>query len=196
MLNESKTKRTRKVSKIPCRTTKFTREQVAKWKHSIPFIKEANKQFRQLVPERHSVQLKRAKKTKDFQIENTAFSTITLNYNYQTALHKDKGDLEEGFGNLLVLEKDKCSDSNNVISYKGGYTGYPQYGVAVDVRQGDFLAMDVHQWHCNTPISDSDVLSSKDSKSKNSKSSKKSKDQTYGRLSIVCYLRKNMIKCA
>ena len=25
-----------------------------------------------------------------------------------------------------------------------------QYGVAVDVRNGDFLAMDVHQWHCNT----------------------------------------------
>jgi hypothetical protein len=159
---------------------------VAKWKHSLPFIKEANKQFKKLVPERHSVQLKRAKKTKDFQIENTAFSTITLNYNYQTALHKDKGDFEEGFGNLLVLEKDKCSDSsNNVISYKGGYTGFPQYGVAVDVRQGDFLAMDVHQWHCNTTISDGHIPSNK-----------KSKDETYGRLSIVCYLRKNMIKCA
>jgi hypothetical protein len=42
----------------------------------------------------------------------------------------------------------------------------------VDVRQGDFLAMDVHEWHCNTPIIGT------------------------GRLSIVAYLRKNMIKCA
>ena len=27
--------------------------------------------------------------------------------------------------------------------YKGGYTGFPQYGVCVDVRHGDFLGMDV-----------------------------------------------------
>ena len=58
--------------------------------------------------------------------------------------------------------------------------GFPQYGVAVDVRQGDFLAMDVHQWHCNTPLEHSKKTIEKDE---------------IGRLSIVCYLRKNMIKC-
>lgn len=179
-LNNTKRKRTKKVSQVPCRTTKFTRDNVLKWKQSIPLIKEADKQFKILVPKRHKVQLKRARKTKDYQIDNTAFSTITLNYNYQTALHKDKGDLEEGFGNLLVLEKSKCN-VDNASNYKGGFTGYPQYGVAVDVRQGDFLAMDVHQWHCNTPIINS---------------VKSSKKDTFGRLSIVCYLRKNMIKCS
>ena len=55
-----------------------------------------------------------------------------------------------------------------------------KYGVAVDVRQGDFLAMDVHQWHCNTPL-------------EHSKNTIEKGD--VGRLSIVCYLRKNMIKC-
>ena len=37
--------------------------------------------------------------------------------------------------------------------YEGAYTGFPQYGVGVDVRTGDFLAMDVHQVHGNTPKS-------------------------------------------
>ena len=74
--------------------------------------------------------------------------------------------LEEGYGNLVVLEEGK---------YKGGYTGFPQYGVCVDARNGDFLAMDVHEWHCNTKI----IPVTKD----------------YTRLSMVAYLRKNMIKC-
>ena len=47
-----------------------------------------------------------------------------------------------------MLEKSEC-DSKNSKKFKGGMLGFPQYGVAVDVRQGDFLAMDVHEWHCN-----------------------------------------------
>lgn len=160
---------------IPCRTTKFTRDQVEKWKKSLPFIKEANKQFKKLVPNRHKIQLKRAKETSEFQIKNTAFSTITLNYNFRTATHKDKGDFAEGFGNLLVLEKSKCEGGDD---YQGCYIGFPQFKIAIDVRQTDFLAMDVHQYHTNTPI----------------KPAKKNKTD-YGRLSVVCYLRKNMIKC-
>ena len=26
----------------------------------------------------------------------------------------------------------------------------PQYGIAANIRQGDFMAMNVHEWHCNT----------------------------------------------
>ena len=59
-----------------------------------------------------------------------------------------------------------------VEKYEGGFTGFPQYGVAVDARHGDFVAMDVHQWHCNTSIVGN------------------------GRLSVVCYLRSGMLKCA
>lgn len=157
--------------KIPCRTTKFTKEQVEKWDKCLPLIKEINKHFKKQVSDRHNIQVTRAKLTKEFQILNTAFSTITINLNYRTALHKDKGDLEEGFGNLIVLEGDKCETGKE--PYLGGYIGFPQYGVCVDVRQGDFLAMDVHQFHCNTEII----------------------GENCSRLSLVCYLRKNMIKC-
>ena len=149
----------------PCRTTAFTSQQVDKWKKSLPLIRAIDNQFKILIPDRYRIQYNRARKT-PWYIKGTAFSTVTLNYNWRTALHKDAGDLEEGYGNLVVLEEGK---------YKGGYTGFPQYGVCVDARNGDFLAMDVHEWHCNTKI----IPITKD----------------YTRLSMVAYLRKNMINC-
>lgn len=182
IFNKKKGEQKLDLSKIkPCRMTQFTRDQVEKWKYTLPLINSANDIFKELVPQRHQNQLLRAKETSDYQILDTAFSTITINYNYQTATHKDKGDYESGFGNLIVLEKSKCVEEENCCEYEGGYLGFPQYKVAVDIRQGDFLAMDVHEWHCNTSLN------------LNTKTNQKTKN--YGRLSMVCYLRKNMIKC-
>ena len=149
----------------PCRETAFTSQQVNQWKASIPLIQAIDKQFKKLIPDRYAVQYKRANMT-PFVIDNTAFSTVTINYNWRTGLHTDKGDLQEGFGNLVVLEEGK---------YDGGYTGFPQYGVCVDARNGDFLGMNVHEWHCNTEI--------------------KPITKDYTRLSLVCYLREKMIRC-
>jgi hypothetical protein len=158
---------------VPCRTTKFTKDQPEKWKETFAFFEAIDQQFKSLVPEAHEKQYQRASKTPDFQILDTAFSTATINYNWQTALHRDIGDFDEGFGNLVVLEDPKQSRQK----WSGGYLGFPQYGLAVDVRNGDFLAMDVHQWHSNTPIiSDG--------------------ENEHVRLSVVSYLRKNMLKCA
>merc|ERR1712226_858813 len=98
--------------------------------------------FEKLHPIEHKKQKKRAM-TNEYHIEGTSFSTITINNNWQTALHVDNGDYKEGFGNLTVIENGK---------YTGGFTGFPQFGVAVDVRTSDYLSMDVHQWHCNTPF--------------------------------------------
>ena len=164
-----------------CRTTKFTAHEVGKWKMTVPLIKCADKLFAELVPERHAIQLKRARLTPKFQIDNTAYSTITINYDWRTSAHRDSGDLEEGFGNLLVLEKEKCIDCEDnkdsmkkdkeCNGYSGSYLGFPRWGIAVDVRQCDYLAMDVHQFHANTEMKGN------------------------GRLSVVCYLRKKMINC-
>jgi hypothetical protein len=153
--------------KAPCRTTVFTAREVEKWDNVIPLLKSIDKQFKRLIPKKHKIQYDRAHET-NYVIDDTAFSTVTINYNWQTALHKDAGDLKEGFGNLVIIEGDG--------KYDGGCTGFPQYGVAVDVRTGDFLGMDVHEWHANTKI----IPKTKD----------------YTRLSLVSYLRKNMIKCA
>lgn len=175
--NEYNTKYTKSKTlkkEIPmCRTTQFTKKKVEKWKQTIPLIKSADKLFKKLVPDRYKIQLKRAKKTPDYQIDNTSYSTITVNYNWRTAAHCDNGDLDEGFGNLIILEKAKSNLKHiRDKSYSGGYLGFPKWGICVDVRQGDFLAMDVHEYHSNTPIIGD------------------------GRLSVVCYLRKKMINCS
>jgi hypothetical protein len=169
----------RSILKVPCRMTKFTKDQPDKWKDSLPLFKIIDKQFKLLCPEKHQKQLERASKTPEFQIEKTAFSTGTINYNWQTALHKDAGDFDEGFGNLVVLEDSRKTRQG----WTGGYLGFPQYGVAVEVREGDFLAMDVHQWHANTPIKPLIGLA------------RGQKKDEYARLSVVSYLRKNMLKC-
>lgn len=149
----------------PCRTTAFTSQQFDKWSKVIPLIENIDLQFKKLIPKNHDIQYKEAQKTK-FVIGDTAFSTVTINYNWRTALHKDAGDLKQGFGNLVVLEEGK---------YEGGSTGFPQFKVGVDCRHGDFLAMDVHEWHCNTKI--------------------KPISKDFTRLSLVAYLREKMVRC-
>lgn len=156
------------IPRYVCRQTGFTSKFPELWENSLPFIKVCDKLQKELTPEAHKLQLKQAKKKSKYQIANTCYSTITLNYNWRTALHKDAGDFEEGFGNLVVI------DDNN---YEGGYTGFPCIGCCVDVRRGDFLAMDVHEFHGNTKMK--------------LKKGKKS----YQRLSVVLYLRKHLIDC-
>ena len=143
----------------PCRFNLYYPE---KWKEMIPLIQAINNLYAKLVPDKYRLQKKKADET-HFRIGNTAFTSITTNLNFQTSIHCDKGDDEEGFGNLCVIEN-------------GGYTGaetcLPQYGVGVNVRNGDVLFMDVHEWHGNLP--------------------RKQQRPDGNRLSIVCYLRKNV----
>lgn len=147
---------------ISVRETRFLQEYPDKFKKLVPLVKEIDKFYEQYVPENYGKQKKKANQT-PFHIDNTAFTTITTNVNYQTTVHTDKGDDSEGFGNLVVIEHGK---------YKGGETCFPQYGIGIDVRTRDIIYMDVHQPHGNLPIE----LETKDAK----------------RLSIVCYLRKSI----
>jgi len=191
-----------KAPKVPCRMTAWTRDHPKEWQQAIiPLVQQIDRQFAQLLPDRHQVQLTRAKQTPDFQIPGTAFSTMTVNYNYQSANHKDAGDLDEGFGNLIVLERDRCV--NNDISrlggatrYEGGLLGFPQYGVALDVRQGDFCAVNVHEWHCNTRITGPVSAINLAQQSTHEMLKQKQGQETWGRMTLVCYLRKGMLdKC-
>ena len=160
--------------KLPCRLTHFTRTNYQKYNEGLPFIQKISDMFQELIPDAYEKQLEQADKKPHLKIPGTPFSTITINRNFRTALHRDAGDFKEGFGNLTVIERGK---------YHGGYTCFPQFGIGVDVRRGDFLAMDVHEWHSNTSL-------------KQSQPDQQNKNQLeYGRLSLVCYLRKNMIKC-
>jgi len=178
-------------AKLPCRLTHFTRTHYDQYIEGLPFIQEINGLFKKLMPNSYKKQLNRANQKLDFKIKDTCFSTITINRNFRTALHADAGDFREGFGNLTVIERGK---------YQGGYTILPQFGIAVDVRTRDFLGMDVHQFHSNTPIYETE-----EDKKFNDKLPKVFKDnpkvgtvgiyENYTRLTFVCYLRENIINC-
>jgi len=177
--------------KLPCRLTSYTQKYFEEFKNGIPYIEEIDGLFKKLVPDRYKAQYTQAHKQPKFQIEDTAFSSVTMNRNFRTGLHMDAGDLKAGFGNLSVIERGK---------YHGGYTIFPRYKIGVDLRTGDFLAMDVHEWHCNTEMHET-AEDKKFNKAlpeiyKNDKETgTQGIEKLYSRLSFVCYLRENLVKC-
>ena len=144
---------------LDVRETRFNMDYPDQYKKSLPLIKQIDDYYKKYIPEKYKLQRKKANQT-HFRIADTSFTTVTTNVNFQTTIHKDKGDDIEGFGNLVVIENGK---------YEGAETCFPQYGVGVDLRTSDILFMDVHQWHGNLPM--------------------KKIDKDAIRLSVVCYLR-------
>jgi hypothetical protein len=157
-------KKQNRTVKYNVRECRFNMLYPEKYKELIPLVQSIDKYYKKLIPAQFEKQYRKAKQT-HFKISNTSFTTITTNVNFRTTMHQDKGDDAEGFGNLTVIERGE---------YKGAETCLPQYGIGVNVRNGDVLFMDVHEWHGNLPMVS------------------ESKDAT--RLSIVCYLRHNVWK--
>jgi hypothetical protein len=176
---------------LPCRLTSYTQKYFHQYKHGIPFIEAIDATFKRLIPDRHAKQYAAASASPNYRVANTAFSSITINRNFQTALHMDDGDFREGYGNLSVIERGK---------YSGGATLFPRYGVGFNVRTGDFLAMDVHEWHCNT-----EMYETAEQKKYNAALPKIHSDDVstgtlggekpFTRISFVCYLREKLRGC-
>jgi hypothetical protein len=146
---------------IEVRETAFVADHPDEFAKMVPFIEQIDRLYKKYLPEYYEKQYKKAKET-HFKIGDTSFTSTTINLNFTTTIHKDKGDDQDGFGNLAVIEKGK---------YTGGETCLPQYGIGVDVREGDILLMDVHEWHANLPIK---------------------LEKGAERMSVVCYLRRKL----
>lgn len=153
--------------RIPyCRQTAFNLTHPDKFAKCLPLIRAVDRVFKAGAPDRYAVQKAAVERTHpDFTIHGTAFSTITVNYNWQTAVHTDVGDFQPGFGVLTVLQGG---------DYDGGFLVFPAYGVGCDIRTGDVLLADVHEYHGNTPLVGRGA---------------------FIRLSLVFYFRANMEKC-
>lgn len=151
-----------------CRTTAFTEQHNSEWESVIPLFQCADKFYKTYMPINHDEQYQVCSQTPNYQIRGTAFSTITVNYNWQTACHTDSGDYHNGYSVLLVAEEG---------NYSGGILGYPQFDVGVDVRQGDFLLINPHLHHANTPLINNEPT------------------KEFTRLSMVMYYREGMLKC-
>ena len=175
----------------PCRMTGYTRRGLKQYLHGIPFIEAIDSEFKKLVPDAHKKQKAAVAKKSMYQIADTAFSTLTVNMNFRTALHKDAGDYSDGFGNLTVIEWGK---------YHGGETMFPRFGVGFNLRTGDFIAMDVHEWHTNAPITETkeDIAFNKslpDIRTRDPTTGVIGSQELYQRISFVCYFREKLGEC-
>jgi hypothetical protein len=70
----------------------------------------------------------------------------------------------------------------------------------VNLRTGDFVAMDVHEWHCNTELKENaeekKFNSSIPEIYRNDKETgTQGIDKLYSRVSFVCYLREKLADC-
>lgn len=156
------------IAMVPyCRKTAFTSTYYHKYEAGIPFVQKVDELYKELAPEHYAIQKKFAIATDpNWVIADTVFTTVTVNQDFRTAAHRDSGDLPQGFGNLIAYREG---------NWGGAYFILPEYGVGVDLQNGDVLFVDVHKVHCNTPFTDwaDDCL----------------------RISFVLYYREMMLKC-
>lgn len=125
-----------------CRLTAYNAKHAEGFDELLPLFQEIGGFMKDHVPERWRAQMEECDKTHpDWVIKGTPFTTITINNSYATGVHKDKGDLDKGFSALAVCTRGPVSGLRLV---------FPEYRVGVDMKHGDLLLMDAHQWHGNT----------------------------------------------
>lgn len=150
-----------------CRQTAFNVNNPEKFATAVPLFERCDELFEAHVPDRYANQKRVANETvEEWLISETAFTTVTVNVNWQTAVHQDSGDLEEGFGVMPVIK---------IGDYSGAYFIQPKFRTAYDLTTGDLLLNDVHEWHGNGPFHEA--------------------GNYYERMSIVLYYRKKMEEC-
>jgi len=128
----------------PCRLTAYTRNHWEQFGSTVlPYIQVVDSLFRTHMPERHGAQLSVASTTPGYAIEETAFSTVTVNLNFATACHRDSGDLAEGAGVIT------CFTSG---VFTGGTLVFPKWNLGFNLSTGDVLLCNVHELHGNLPL--------------------------------------------
>lgn len=161
-----------------CRLTAWTGAEMENWKGLWPLLHFIAERMKEHVPARFAAQAKQAEQTSpEWVIPGTPFTTVTVNHTYPTAVHQDKGDLDEGFSTLAVFREGE---------YKGGWLCFPEYRVAVEMQDCDLLLMDAHAWHGNTQF---------DPEPERELSGRLVGDPGFERISVVSYFRTKMVSC-
>lgn len=145
------------------RKTKFLKEKNKEWIETLSLYEKVDEIFKQATPKHYKQQKKEYDQIHNqLKILKTNFTTITVNRNFRTATHTDKGDLKNGLSCLICIGNNK---------YNGGFLGFPKQKVLVKMRPGDVIFMDSHQPHCNTKLNTG---------------------KSGVRFSLVCYVREKM----
>jgi len=174
---------------LPCRLSSYTTSSLKSYEKSIPYMQQISRWYRKTHPEAYQSQMDRAMLKPQYRIANTPFSSCTVNRTFRTALHKDSGDFG-GVACLTVLEHGL---------YNGGLFMLPAFGIGVNIRSGDILVANVHEYHSNSEIWTTDAQDLH-----NATLEKQFKDTLvgtvgtgldYSRISMVLYLREKMSEC-
>jgi hypothetical protein len=168
-----------------CRLTAWTGRNLPEWEALRPLLRHVSGLLREYVPDRWLAQYREVERTDPaWVVPDTVFSTVTVNNSYATGTHTDKGDLDAGFSTIACLRRG---------TYTGGCLVFPEWRVSVDMRDGDLLLMDAHEWHGNQQ------LTCACGEPMNGMCEAKGNGVLGGcgaeRISVVSYMRTNMVHC-
>lgn len=150
-----------------CRQTAFNAKQAADFKECLPYFQSIARLYQEINPLRFAAHWAVVDRTnRDWIIPGTPFTTVTVNKNWQTAVHTDKGDLKTGLSTITVLRAGE---------FIGAHLVFPHYRVAVKIDTCDLLLFNSHHMHGNTPLI--------------------GKINQFERVSCVCYYREKMHEC-
>lgn len=150
------------------RATAYTEKNPEKFAMAFPYLRKLNAQFKELLPVRWGRQNAAAQQLDPhFRIDETVFTTLTVNHNWRTACHRDAGDLHEGFSNICGITGPEGK------GWKGAEFILPEFGVAVNLQPGDMLLVNNH-----AGIHGNDELLGEDN----------------DRLTLVAYFREKMLE--
>ena len=151
-----------------CRQCVWNVDNPDKWKQTIPLIKEVDKAYFDIAPNEYELQKTEADKIHpDFRIADTVFSTLTVNRDWQTAVHTDKG-------NVIASNFSAIMTAFSAGKYDGCFTVFPKYKVGINMRSKDLVVFNNHLHHANTPMIPKGA---------------------YERISVVFYMRNGMQNC-
>ena len=165
------------VAGLPCRMVGWSTNNPKRHNLLEELCEEIGNAHKENEPKSYAFQL--SKSHKDYLMGDSPYSTLTLNYDFRTACHIDRGDLKNSLSTLTILEE--IEDN-----YSGCYLGLPEYKIALNVKSGDTLIFDAHEFHANTEMK---VLSDK------LPINDLTGESFGGRISIVAYLRNRISEC-
>tara|TARA_Y100001937_G_scaffold65172_1_gene89185 strand:- start:385 stop:2247 length:1863 start_codon:yes stop_codon:yes gene_type:complete len=122
-----------------CRLTSFTQKNFEKYKQLIPYVEKISNKMKEYCPKQYTAH-KNFLKNKE-KIGDSVFTTLTINKNFRTAIHTDKGDYQNGIGVISCMG-----------DFKGGDFCLPNYRMRIELKPQDLLFVNVHRHHCNTEI--------------------------------------------
>jgi hypothetical protein len=117
------------------RLTKSTETRYEEFEANRPFYQEINDLLKQTHPDKFEVLSERFTQVKDpkYNLFGTAFTTITINNNFQVAYHRDGNNAEGAVAALAVMETGDWS---------GGEFVFPELRIGFDIREGDVFVGD------------------------------------------------------